>query len=504
MANQDKNVISKTPQELVHIQHNITARQYKYWFLLLKAYKDLSESGADKDSNGFYAISLANISSLMGYEPMKKELKADLEALRKEPIIINYLEKDKKPATHGMGFISEWKVTSTQVAFKLPSFVEKVLNGDLEAKQMFLLLNWNVFNSFSGKYEVIIYKLCKDYIGVGKTPYMDIAKFRAYIGLKNNEYTAIDNLKRRCITNPIKNINENDLCDILVTAHFEKQGVRVVGLYFKMKHKKKTPLLDVVSPEPNPVFKLSLIDIPYSKQLEYLSQFSESQIQIILERANEYIAKLKADEKDVNIGAIYRKAFLENWGLDKEQEPVELPQDEPVTADEPVTTTGADSQSCQSEQAQQEPPQPQETTAKIIENDYPPPKRKINVDKPDDIEMQTWHDFLGMRRKQKLPMNKSAWDIIYETIQATVAMTGLTADQIMKIWISREWRHFQQNFITNIQNQVNYDINKPTANRKCRTAEFASNLANSYANHHANATGTANPTEPTPNGAFSY
>lgn len=317
MKQQEKKQLTKTPQELVHIKHTISVRQYKYWFLLLKAYKELIEANTQADKDGFYSVSLSDISNLMGYEPVKKELKADLEALRQQPIIINYLEKDGKPVTHGMGFLSEWKVSSTKISFKLPSFIEKVVQGDLEAKQMFLLLNWDIFNSFGGKYEAIIYKLCKDYIGVGRTPYFTIEEYRNYIGLNDDEYKDFKALNRRTLSEPVKNINENNSSDILVEVEFERQGRKVVGLHFTMEYKEKNSQLIETAPiEPNPAFEKSLITIPLDKQLDYLKRFSEDQIKAIIDRANGYIDKLKADGKKASIGAIYNKAFLESWGLD--------------------------------------------------------------------------------------------------------------------------------------------------------------------------------------------
>lgn len=316
MDKQDKKPLTRTPQELVHIKHSISARQYKYWFLLLKAYKELIEANIQADKDGFYSVSLSDISNLMGYEPVKKELKADLETLRQQPIIINYLEKDGKPVTHGMGFLSEWKVSSTKISFKLPSFIEKVVQGDLEAKQMFLLLNWDIFNSFGGKYEAIIYKLCKDYIGVGRTPYFTVEEYRDYIGLKENEYKQFFELNRWAISKPIKNINDNEMSDILVKVVLEKKGVKVIGLHFEMEYKATTPVLEIAPLEPNPAFEKSLITIPPNKQLEYLGQFSEDQIKAIIDRANGYIDKLKAYGKKASVGAIYNKAFLESWGLD--------------------------------------------------------------------------------------------------------------------------------------------------------------------------------------------
>ena len=317
MKQQEKKQLTKTPQELVHIKHTISVRQYKYWFLLLKAYKELIEASTQADKDGFYSVSLSNISNLMGYEPVKKELKADLEALRQQPIIINYLEKDGKPVTHGMGFLSEWKVSSTKISFKLPSFIEKVVQGDLEAKQMFLLLNWDIFNSFGGKYEAIIYKLCKDYIGVGRTPYFTIEEYRNYIGLNNDEYKDFKALNRRTLSEPVKNINENNSSDILVEVEFERQGRKVVGLHFTMGYKEKNSQLIETAPiEPNPAFEKSLITIPLDKQLDYLKRFSEDQIKAIIDRVNDYIDKLKADGKKASVGAIYNKAFAESWGLD--------------------------------------------------------------------------------------------------------------------------------------------------------------------------------------------
>lgn len=317
MNNQDKKPLTRTPQELVHIKHSISARQYKYWFLLLKAYKELIEDNTQADKDGFYSVSLSDISNLMGYEPVKKELKADLEALRQQPIIINYLEKDGKPVTHGMGFLSEWKVSSTKISFKLPSFIEKVVQGDSKAKQMFLLLNWDIFNSFGGKYEAIIYKLCKDYIGVGRTPYFTIEEYRNYTGLKDDEYKDFKALNRRTLSEPVKNINKNNSSDILVEVEFERQGRKVVGLHFTMEYKEKNSQLIETSPiEPNPAFEKSLITISLDKQLDYLKRFSEDQIKAIIDRANDYIDKLKADRKKASVGAIYNKAFAESWGLD--------------------------------------------------------------------------------------------------------------------------------------------------------------------------------------------
>jgi len=92
---QEKNIQNiKAPQAIVHVKHSITLRQYKLWVILLNKFRDCYEINEEKDEKGFFKISKKEIREYIGYEPVKDELKVDFEGLRKEPIIINYLEKD--------------------------------------------------------------------------------------------------------------------------------------------------------------------------------------------------------------------------------------------------------------------------------------------------------------------------------------------------------------------------------------------------------------------------
>lgn len=303
----------KTNQSLVHIKHSITIRQYKYWHLLLKSFNEQLEQGTPSDADGFYYESRKKLEEFVGYELMTKDLKADIEALRKEPIIINYLEKDGKPAIRGMGFISEYKITSTKIGFRLPSFIEKVIKGEDESKKLFLLLNWNIFNSFSGKYEAIIYKLCKDYLGVGRTPYFTVDEYREYIGLNQDEYPQFFELNRWTIKKPLTAISESSISDIKVEVEFNKVGRTVAGLYFKIINKNQSSL-PFENLQPSKAFELARVSISFENQTKYLEKYSEDEIAATIERANEYADQLKVDGKRVYMGAIYNKAFAENWG----------------------------------------------------------------------------------------------------------------------------------------------------------------------------------------------
>lgn len=302
----------KTPQSLIHIKHRISLLQYKYWILLLRELREQFDAGTSPDENGFRFASMDKIEAAIGYVPNKLEFFKDLLALKNETIAFNVLEKDGQEAKYGAGFISEWKITNQRVAFKFPSVLENVMRGLEEPKAIFQQLNWDIFNHFSGKYEAIIYKLCRDYVGVGRTPYMTVDEFRDYMGLKPTEYTEFKELNRNVIATPCKRINESDLSDVVVSVELEKEKRVVVGIRFLVK-KKNQASIPFPEFEPNPAFRFSKIHIESHTQAQYLTLRAPEEIELCIERANEYADAQEKAGKATNLGAVYRKAIEEGW-----------------------------------------------------------------------------------------------------------------------------------------------------------------------------------------------
>lgn len=176
-------------------------------------------------------------------------------------------------------------------------------------------MNWEIFNSFTGKYEAIIYKACKDYMGISRTRFFTIEEYREYIGLEETQYRTFKELNRWTISKPISNINKNEMSDITVSVEFKKNDRKTVGLFFLCK-KKKQPSLPFPEFEPNPAFMFSKINISVEQQAVYLEQYETRQVEAIIQRANEYAEDTKQKGKTVNIGAIYKTAFSDGWGLD--------------------------------------------------------------------------------------------------------------------------------------------------------------------------------------------
>lgn len=304
----------KAPQSVVHIKHSITLRQYKIWLCILQKYRDFYEAGEQYDEDGFYRFQKSELDKILGYETQKEEIRRDIITLRKEDIIISILEKGGEKAEEGMGFISRWRLTSKTIAIELPPFLKNVMKGLDQPRAMFQLLNWQIFNHFSGKYEAIIYKLCRDYVGAKNTPYMTIQEFRDYMGVKPNEYEQFMKLNEWVIKKPVEKINASAVSDISIKVQYRTEGRRKLGLYFVVSKKHQTTI-SFPELEQNEAFRFAKVHIEASMQMEYLALRKPEEIELCIERANEYGDGELTKGKEPNYGAIYRKAITEGWHI---------------------------------------------------------------------------------------------------------------------------------------------------------------------------------------------
>lgn len=182
----------------------------------------------------------------------------------------------------------------------------------------------------NSKYSVRLYEILIAWRSTSKTPLIELEDIRYRLGVSENEYKTMEGFKRRVLDLAIKEINEKT--DIQVSYEQHKQGRKIIGFSFELKTKKSAnetankvqsevmaikPSKDPEQPEINPIFQKYLAYISVSDQKNYLKQYSEEEIRAILERADEYLNGLGQKGKKPSRGAIYKKAFLENWGKEK-------------------------------------------------------------------------------------------------------------------------------------------------------------------------------------------
>ncbi len=313
----------KTPQELIHVQHKITLRQYKYWILMLRAYREAYDSGKLGTDEGYCLLPLTTVTARMGYRPSNAELRGDLEAIRKEPIIYNALRKDGTPVIRGAGFISTWQLSSGYIGFTLPDMLCRCVERLDDRDSIFHLLNWSVFSTFTGKHEANLYKLCKDYVGVRRTPVLTVLAFREYMGIADREYPEFKALNRYVIADPIQKINDSAASDITVEVVYQRAFRKVVSLQFLVQPKQQLTL----SWGDEPAFAAARSLIATAQQREYLEQRSAESIRASIDRANVYIDEQTKLGKSVrNAGGIYRKAIVEDWGSQRSSNQDQLQQ----------------------------------------------------------------------------------------------------------------------------------------------------------------------------------
>jgi hypothetical protein len=333
----DRAIELATPQSLVHIKHSISLQQYKYFLLLFNRMCFLMDLGESSSEDGFFEIEMSDLAEKIGYTPNKKEIWNDFVKLKNETIAVNLLMKDGKPITYGAGYISEWGISNSFIKFKFPSFFVQVARKFKEQRTLFLQMNWEIFNSFTGKYEAIIYKLCKDYERSGgkRTPEFSIDGFREYMGIKENEYFLFKDLNKFCISKPIQKINESEISDITITSHFVKTGKFVSGLYFSIVSKYQQSL-PIGNENPDDPFMLARVPIPMTVQTQYLKSHTLDDAKLCIEAANEWIdAKIKAGEPVVH-GRAYRSALEGNWQPNKPGIEKQIQQRETVKQEQAI------------------------------------------------------------------------------------------------------------------------------------------------------------------------
>lgn len=310
----DKAVEMATPQSLVHIKHSISLQQYKYFLLLFDEMCFLMDSGIEPDINGFYNMRMEKLVEKIGYKPNKKDIWDDFVMLKNETIAVNYLMKDGQPIRYGAGYISEWAISNSLIKFRFPSFFIEVAKKFKEQRRLFLQLNWDIFNSFSGKYEAILYKLCKDYENSGgkRTPEFSIEGFREYMGINDKEYPLFKDLNKFCISKPLSKINNSDISDIAITPHLVRTGKFITSIYFSIQSKTQQSLPIETAPLDDP-FMLARVPIPMNVQSDFLKLHTLEDAKLCIQAANEWIdAKVKAGETVIH-GKAYRMALKDNW-----------------------------------------------------------------------------------------------------------------------------------------------------------------------------------------------
>lgn len=124
---------------------------------------------------------------------------------------------------------------SISVVFTYDIVNEFVLDDSFEKFTSYIL---NQTMNMKNTYSVRLYELLVKWKNAKSTPTFELKKFREQLGLLDNEYTRMDNFKKRILDSSVEEINKKT--DIKVNYEQVKKGRTITGFRFRVLAKDKS------------------------------------------------------------------------------------------------------------------------------------------------------------------------------------------------------------------------------------------------------------------------
>lgn len=146
-------------------------------------------------------------------------------------------------------------------------------------EEQFTSYDLKQISGLNSAYAVRLYELLIAWRSTGKTPVIELADFRAKMGVLDGEYIRSDNFKKWIIEKPIEQINAHT--DITVKVEQHKSGRSISGFSFKFKQKPQPKIEKPIDPkrDPNtPDFFIDMTDSQrhfFAHKLSVLPEMSE-------------------------------------------------------------------------------------------------------------------------------------------------------------------------------------------------------------------------------------
>jgi len=192
---------------------------------------------------------LCNITT-MGNDNIKKHFR-ELNDIKIE---FNYLNKDKNNVWEVASLLSCARIIENEgtIEFSFAPFIkEKVLTPSV-----YTPLDVFLVSRLKSSYSIVLYEFLRDYLTSPVIPKLTIQNLRDLMGIKDNEYEAFKDLRKRVIDVAIKEINDkNDItCGYTVKKEY---GNRYAFIQFSVKKKKEQDPFGTVSKDNLELFKES-------------------------------------------------------------------------------------------------------------------------------------------------------------------------------------------------------------------------------------------------------
>mgnify|MGYP000665054468 CR=1 FL=1 len=136
-------------------------------------------------------------------------------------------------------WVSEIRYVDAEATVKLV-FSPIVIPLITRLEERFTQYEMQQISDLSTGYAIRLYELLICWRTTGKTPIIELTDFRQKIGVLENTYQAMNDLKKRVLEPALKQVNEHT--DITASYEQHKKGRTITGFSFKFKQKKKIKL----------------------------------------------------------------------------------------------------------------------------------------------------------------------------------------------------------------------------------------------------------------------
>ena len=236
-------VVLQKPSGTIAIRVDLDTIQRKFYDALLYVAKENLKKDISKET---FVVSLSDLKVLLdkaSKEKMDKNNKyyvEKLKELKEKNAEYNILDKDAGWDIVGwVSLMSELQVKRNietgqiEIVFDLPNRIRKVL---IDPKGLYANLNLVIIRGLKSKYAIILYELAKDYEKV-EIPEMTIENFRKLFNIENKYKGRIDHVKEYVLEPAVKELNENENIDFLVSYELKKEGKAYTHIKFHVKPK---------------------------------------------------------------------------------------------------------------------------------------------------------------------------------------------------------------------------------------------------------------------------
>ena len=234
-------VVLQKPSGTVAIRVDLDAIQRKFYDALLYIAKhDLREN---KDKKRFTVL-LKDIKAILNKNDKINKNNSyyieKLKEIKKKDAEYNILDKDKGLKIKGwVSLVSDLQVTEDEkakvvsITFELPERIKWAL---IDPNGLYANINLIIVRGLKSKYAIILYELVKDYEKV-EIPEMTIDDFRKLFNIENKYKGRIDHVKEYVLDPAVKELNENENVDFLVSYELKKTGKVYTHIKFHVKPK---------------------------------------------------------------------------------------------------------------------------------------------------------------------------------------------------------------------------------------------------------------------------